>query len=124
MGTCRGQSFYQTAPFFLRVRLFSYIVLSARCALYFKESAKNHISGRIAADYRSDIGADFSYRDFVRLIHIKYEWGWKEETIQKLNMRARGQIITQNQSELSCERFFKMEKIHDEIDRQPDLKSK
>ena len=99
-------------------------ILYKVCALYFRENAKNHISGRIAADYRSDVGADFSYRDFVRLIHIKYEWSWKEESIQKLNMRARGQVIAQNQAELSCERFFRMEKVHDEIDRQPDLKSK
>ena len=38
-------------------------------------------------------------------------------------MRARGQVITQNQPELGCERFIKMEKIHDEIDR-VDLKAK
>ena len=94
------------------------------CALYFKERKNAHISGRIAADYRGDIGADLSYRDFVRLIHVKYEWSMKEESIQKLNMRARGQIIAQDQAELGCERFRKVEKIHDEIDQQPDLKSK
>jgi len=99
-------------------------ILYKVCADYFRESTKNHISGRIAADYRSDVGADFSYRDFVRLIHVKYEWGWKEESIQKLNMRARGQVIVQSQPELGLERFFKLEKVHDEIDRQPDLKSK
>ena len=89
-----------------------------------KEKKNTHISVRIAADYRSDIGADLSYRDFVRFIHIKYDWSMKNESIEKLNMRARGAIISQNQPELSCERFVKLEKVHNGIDSQPDLKSK
>ena len=76
-------------------------ILYRVCTLYFKENAKNHISGRIAADYRSDVGADFSYRDFVRFIHVKYEWSMKNESIQKLNMRTRGPVIAQNQPELT-----------------------
>lgn len=90
----------------------------------FKEKKDTHLSVRIAADYRSDIGADESYRDFVRFIHIRYEWDMKDESIQKLNMRARGAIIKQNQAELSYERFRNIQKTHDEIDVQPDLKSK
>ena len=99
-------------------------MMSKVCSLYFKEKEGSHISGRIAADYRDDIGAPLSYRDFVRLIHIKYEWSMKDEPINKLNMRARGQLIKQNQPELSYERFRNAEKIHREIDQQPDLKSK
>lgn len=90
----------------------------------FKEKKDTHHSVRIAADYRKDIGADLSYRDFVRFIHIRYEWSMKDESIEKLNMRARGAIISQNQSELSVERFVKLQKNHDLIDAQPDLKSK
>ncbi len=48
----------------------------------------------------------------------------KDESIEKLNMRARGAIIKQNQSELSVERFVNLQKAHDGIDAQPDLKSK
>lgn len=90
----------------------------------FKEKKDTHLSVRIADDYRSDIGADESYRDFVRFIHIRYEWDMKDESIEKLNMRARGAIIKQNQPELSFERFTKLEKVHRGVDEQPDLKSK
>ena len=91
---------------------------------FFKEKKDTHLSARIAADYRDDIGVDESYRDFVRFIHVRYEWSMKDETVKKLNMRARGAVIQQNQPELSCERFDKKQKIHDGIDAQPDLKSK
>ncbi len=91
---------------------------------FLKEKEGTFIAGRIAADYRKDIGADFSYRDFVRFIHIKYEWNMKDEPIEKLNMRARGAVISQNQPELSFERFRRLEKVHKEIDAQPGLKEK
>ena len=93
-------------------------------ARFLKEKKGTHLSVRIAADYRSDIGADDSYRDFVRFIHIRYEWDMKDESIEKLNMRARGAIIKQNQKELSVERFVKLEEVHRGVDAQPDLKSK
>nr|MCR4821310.1 hypothetical protein [Treponema sp.] len=96
-------------------------VISKMC----KEKKGTHLSMRIAADYRKDIGADLSYRDFVRFIHVKYDWSAaKGESLEKLNMRARGALISQNQPELSCERFVKLQQGHDEIDAQPDLKSK
>lgn len=90
----------------------------------FKEKEGTHISARIAADYRDDIGAGKSYRDFVRFIHVKYDWGMKDEPISKLNMRARGAMISQNQPELGYERFRKLIRIHNGIDEQPDLKQK
>lgn len=89
-----------------------------------KEKKGTHLSGRIANDYRDDIGADFSYRDFVCFIHVRYEWSMKDEPVKKLNMRARGAVISQGQPELSFERFKKVEKIHREIDGQPDLEAK
>ncbi|MBR3538587.1 MAG: hypothetical protein IKN79_05885 [Eubacterium sp.] len=90
----------------------------------FKEKKDTFLSGRIAADYRNEIGAELSYRDFVRFIHVKYEWSMKDESIQKLNMRARGPAIAQNLPELGVERFKKLEKVHREIDKQPNLKAK
>ena len=90
----------------------------------FKEKAGTFLSGRISADYRKDIGANESYRDFVRFIHVKYEWSMKDESVQKLNMRARGALIKQNQPELSYERFRKLDKAHQGIDAQPNLKAK
>ena len=91
---------------------------------FLKEKKGTHLSVRIAADYRDEIGANESYRDFVRFIHIRYEWDMKEQPIEKLNMRARGAIIKQNQPELGVERFVKLQNVHDAIDKQPDLKSK
>lgn len=40
---------------------------------FLKEKEGTFISARGAADYRDDIGATESYRDFVRFIHVKYE---------------------------------------------------
>ncbi len=91
---------------------------------FLKEKEGTFISGRVCADYRKDIGVPESYRDFVRFIHIKYEWGMKEESISKLNMRARGDVITQDQPELSVERFRRLVEAHKGIDEQPDLKAK
>ncbi len=93
-------------------------------ASLFKEKKGTHISGRIAADYRKDIGANESYRDFVRFIHVKYEWSMRNELISKLNMRARGAMVFQNQPELAYERFIRLEEAHRGIDAQPDLKQK
>ena len=90
----------------------------------FKEKDGTFLSGRISADYRKDIGAGQSYRDFVRFIHVKYEWSMKKEPIAKLNMRARGAIIKQNQPELAYERFRRLEEAHKGIDEQPNLKLK
>ncbi len=90
----------------------------------FKEKDGTFILGRIAADYRDDIGASLSYRDFVRFIYVKYEWDMKDESVEKLNMRARGPIIAQNSPELSYERFKKLERVHREIDEKQGLKEK
>jgi hypothetical protein len=94
------------------------------CVRLFKEKKGTFLAGRIAADYRDDIGAGESYRDFVRFVHVKYEWSMKDESIQKLNMRARGAVIRQNQPELGIERFRKIFANHRGIDQQPDLKTK
>jgi hypothetical protein len=93
-------------------------------ARLFKEKKGTFLAGRIAADYCNDIGAEESYRDFVRFIHVKYEWSMKDESVQKLNMRARGAVIRQNQTELGIERFKKISANHKGIDQQPDLKTK
>ena len=90
----------------------------------FKEKKGTFLSGRISADYRKDIGANESYRDFVRFIHVKYDWNMKDESVQKLNMRARGALIAQNQPELSYERFKKLARAHKGIDEQLNLKAK
>ena len=94
------------------------------CSGLFKEKKGSFLSGRIAADYREDIGAEQSYRDFVRFVHVRYEWSMKDESIPKLNMRARGALIAQNQPELSWERFKRLARVHKGIDAQPDLKAK
>ena len=91
---------------------------------YFKEKKDTHLSVRIADDYRNDIGAESSYRDFVRLLHIKYDWNMRDQSIEKLNIRARGAIIGQSQPELSYERYKNLEAVHKGIDEQPTLKEK
>ncbi|MBR1622616.1 MAG: hypothetical protein IJ675_01715 [Pseudobutyrivibrio sp.] len=103
------------------------------CAMMYKALLKFYknkykgdisISGRIAADYRDDIGANQSYRDFVRLIHVKFDPYMSMESLEKLNLVARGAVIKQNQPELGFDRFRKLEQAHRGIDRQPTLKQK
>lgn len=91
---------------------------------YFKEKKGTHLSGRIAADYRADLGASTSYRDFVRFIHVRYEWSMKNDSIEELSMVGRRAIAEQNEPALGRERFFKVNKVHRGIDEQPTLKKK
>jgi hypothetical protein len=48
----------------------------------------------------------------------------RDETIQQLNLRARGAMIKQNQPELGCERFLKLMEVRKSIDELPTLKEK
>ena len=91
---------------------------------YFKEKKGTYLSGRIAADYRADLGASASYRDFIRFIHVRYEWSMKDDPIKELSGIGRRAIAKQNQPELGRERFFKVNKVHRGIDEQPTLKKK
>ena len=83
-----------------------------------------HISAKIADDYRKDLGCGKSYRDFVRFIHVRYDWEMEQESIEKLSQRARGAIITQMQPENSYEWYRQIVEARKGIDSQPDLKSK
>ena len=92
---------------------------------YFTEwKDHQHISAKIADDYRNDIGCEKSYRDFVRFIHVKYDWEMGKESIERLNQRARGAIITQMQPENTFEWVRMLAEARKGIDAQPDLKSK
>lgn len=91
---------------------------------YFKEKKGTYLSGRIAADYRKDLDASASYRDFVRFIHVRYEWVMADDPIERLSAIARRAIHDQNQPELGRARFFKVRTVHRGIDEQPTLKAK
>ena len=91
---------------------------------YFTERKDQHISAKIADDYRKDIGCNKSYRDFVRFLHVKYDWEMEKESIEKLSQRARGAMILQMQPENSYEWYRTLVAAQKGIDSQPDLKSK
>ena len=93
-------------------------------ARHFEEQEGEHLSVRVADDYREDVCVPNSYRDFVRLLHVKYDWSAKDASIERLSMAARGAVMTQALPELSYERFRAIEKIRRGIDAQPDLASK
>ena len=93
-------------------------------ANYFPRVEGWHISAKIADDYRKDVGCPKSYRDFVRFIHVRYDWDMKNESIERLSRRARGAILTQMQPENSYEWFRNQVEGQKGIDAQPDLKSK
>ncbi len=99
-------------------------VMFKMASRYFKEKKGTFLSGRIAADYRADLGASASYRDFIRFIHVRYEWNMKDDPIEKLSTVGRQAIAEQNQPELGRERFFKVNEVHRGIDEQPTLKKK
>ncbi|MCR5747562.1 MAG: hypothetical protein K6G03_07625 [Lachnospiraceae bacterium] len=88
------------------------------------EKEDDFIGCRIADDYRGDISSNASYRDYVRFIHVRYDWKEKDSTIARLSMIARGAIIFQMQPELSYEQYRKVCKVHEGIDAQPTLKEK
>lgn len=85
---------------------------------------KYFISAKIADDYRKDIGCNESYRDFVRFIHVKYDFEMANESIERLSQRARGAILTQMQPENSFEWYRNIVDARKGIDEQPNLKAK
>ena len=91
---------------------------------YFKEKKGTYLSSRIAADYRKDLDASTSYRDFVRFILVRYEWVMADDPIERLSAIAHRAIHDQNQPELGRARFFKVRTVHRGIDEQPTLKAK
>ena len=91
---------------------------------YFPRVEGWHISAKIADDYRKDVGCPKSYRDFVRFIHVRYDWDMKNESIERLSQRARGAILMQMQPENSYEWYRNQVEARKGIDAQPDLKSK
>ena len=94
-------------------------------ARYFQAwEGRHHLSAKIADDYRNDIGCKESYRDFVRFIHVRYDFEMASESIERLSQRARGAIITQMQPENSFEWYRRVAEARKGIDAQPDLKSK
>ena len=99
-------------------------IMLKTAARYFPPRKGQHISAKIADDYRKDIGCEKSYRDFVRFIHVKYDWEMEKESIERLNQRARGAIIAQMQPENSFEWYRNLTEARKGIDSQPDLKSK
>ena len=99
-------------------------IMMKTSARYFPQKDGWHISAKIADDYRKDIGCSKSYRDYVRFIHVKYDWEMEQESIERLSQRARGAIITQMQPENSFEWYRQLVEARKGIDAQPDLKSK
>jgi len=91
---------------------------------YFSIKKDQHISAKIADDYRKDIGCGKSYRDFVRFIHVKYDREMAEESIEKLSQRARGAILLQMQPENSFEWYRRVAEARKGIDEQPNLRSR
>ena len=99
-------------------------VMLKTTARYFRKRKGQHISAKIADDYRKDIGCDKSYRDYVRFLHVKYDWEMEKESIEKLSQRARGAIIMQMQPENSYEWYRALVEARKGIDGQPDLSSR
>lgn len=100
---------------------------AARCFPLKKGQEKKkgwHLSATVSYDFRSDIGCEQSYRDFVRPIHVKFDWEMAKESLAQMSKRTREEIRLQTQKALSCACIRKRASAHEGIDAQPDLKSK
>ena len=105
---------------------------SILCAMMFKALSRVYrdnpeaaqISGKIVCNYRKDVGCPYTYRDLVRMLHVKYTAELTDYSIEKLSTFARGSMYLQMQPEISVKEYRKMMEIRDGIDAQKTFREK
>lgn len=91
-------------------------------AALFKMSAclfpdEEQFAARIACNYRADVGCPNTYRDLVRMLHVKYKKRMKDWTIEKLSTITRGAMFVQMQPELSRKEYKELMEFRNGIDQ-------
>ena len=81
-------------------------------------------SGKIICNYRKDVGCPQTYRDLVRMLHVKYTSDLSDYTIDKLSTFARGSMYLQMQPETSVKEYRKLMELRDGIDAQKTFREK
>ena len=94
------------------------------CAMLFKALSRVYrdnpqaaqISGKIVCNYRKDVGCPDTYRDLVRMLHVKYTADMADWSIEKLSTTARGSMYLQMQPEFSVQEYKRLVEFRDGID--------
>ena len=97
-------------------------ILFRMCTRLFPDETE--FAGRIACNYRSDVGCPETYRDMVRQIQVPYQIKMKDWPIEKISTVTRSRMYIQMQPEVSWDECRRVAAFRREIDAQPDLSSK
>ncbi len=96
------------------------------CAMMFRALSRVYqdkpeaaqISGKIICNYRKDVGCPETYRDMVRMLHVKYTSEMADWSIEKLSTTARGSMYLQMQPEFSVQEYKRLMEFRNGIDEQ------
>ncbi|MBQ6502524.1 MAG: hypothetical protein IJI57_01250, partial [Flexilinea sp.] len=96
------------------------------CAMMFRALSRVYrdrpeaaqISGKIVCNYRADVGCPETYRDLVRMLHVKYTTEMADWSIEKLSTTARGSMYLQMQPEFSVQEYQRLLEFRKGIDEQ------
>ena len=99
---------------------------SILCAVMFKALSRVYrdnpdafqISAKIICNYRKDVGCPYTYRDLVRMLHVKYTPDMEDWSIEKLSTATRGSMYVQMQPEFSVQEYKKLMENRNGIDEQ------
>ena len=105
---------------------------SILCAVFFKALSRVYrdnpqaaqISAKIVANYRNDVGCSYTYRDLVRLLHVKYTADMADWSIEKLSTMTRGSMYLQMQPEFGVQEYKKLVEFRNGIDEQKTFQEK
>ena len=105
---------------------------SILCAVFFKALSRVYrdnpqaaqISAKIVANYRNDVGCPYTYRDLVRLLHVKYTADMADWSIEKLSTMTRGSMYLQMQPEFSVQEYKRLVEFRNGIDEQKTFQEK
>ncbi len=102
------------------------------CAMMFRALSRVYrdnpqaaqISGKIVCNYRKDVGCPYTYRDLVRMLHVKYTTDMADWSIEKLSTTARGSMYLQMQPEFSVQEYKRLMDHRNGIDEQKTFREK
>ena len=102
------------------------------CAMMFKALSRVYrdnpqaaqISGKIICNYRRDVRCPDTYRDLVRMLHVKYTADMADWSIEKLSTTARGSMYLQMQPEFSVQEYKRLLDFRNGIDEQKTFREK
>ena len=104
--------------------ILSAMLFKALGRVYRDNPEASQISGKIICNYRKDVGCPDTYRDLVRMLHVKYTPDMADWSIEKLSTITRGSMYLQMQPEFSVQEYKKLMEFRDGIDGQKTFQEK